>query len=202
MKKAARIATLTHGFGTRAKTLRQNRRWEKLRDLGMTIAEDAVLPASMSIDTSHCFLIRIEARCVFGERCLILAHDAQMDEFIDAARIGRVVVHPDCHIGHRTVILSGVEIGPRTVVAPNSVIAKSLPPDTYCAGSPARPLLSLEDYLEEQRQEMNRRPNFSCDQYGPDSLDVEKRAELSEACASGPAFLVSQREEIDRDAPK
>jgi acetyltransferase-like isoleucine patch superfamily enzyme len=59
---------------------------------------------------------------------LILAHDAQMDEFLDAGRIGRVVIRSHSHIGARTVILPGVEIGPRTIVGANSVVSQSLPP--------------------------------------------------------------------------
>jgi len=69
---------------------------------------------------------------------MILAHDAQMDEFIDAASVGRVIIHPSSHIGARSVVLPGMKIRPRTIVWANSVISKSLPPDTVCAGNPAK----------------------------------------------------------------
>src|SRR2546423_6439431 len=114
------------------------RRWERLQSMGMRIGHNVWLPDSTWIDTSYCFLINIGDDCGFGEECVILAHDAQMDEFIDAARIGRVVIHNSCHVGTRCVILPGVEIGPRTIVGAGSVVTKSLPPDTVCVGDPAR----------------------------------------------------------------
>ena len=98
------------------------RRWDRLQSMGMRIGHNVWLPGSTWIDTSYCFLISIGDDCGFGEECVILAHDAQMDEFIDAARIGRVVIHNSSHIGTRCVILPGVEIGPRTSVGAGSMV--------------------------------------------------------------------------------
>ncbi len=109
---------------------RVRRRWDRLRQLGMHIGQGVNLPPSTWIDTSHCFLISIGDWCGFGEECLILAHDAQMDEYLDAAVMARVVIHESCHIGSRAVILPGVEVGPRTIVGANSVVSRSLPPDS------------------------------------------------------------------------
>ncbi len=92
--------------------------------MGMRIGRNVWLPSSTWIDTSHCFLISIGDNCGFGEECFILAHDAQMDEFLDATRIGRVVIHESCHIGARCVILPGVEIGPRAIVGSGSIVTK------------------------------------------------------------------------------
>ena len=143
---ASRIKARLDGY-------RLERRWESLRRMGMRIGHNVNLPASTWIDTSHCYLISIGDHSGFGEQCLLLAHDAQMDEFLDAARIGRIIIHPSCHIGSRTTILPGVEIGPRTIVGAGSVVSHSLPPDTVCAGSPARVLCSLEEYLARHRQQ-------------------------------------------------
>ena len=56
--------------------------------------------------------------------------------------------------GARTVVLPGVEIGPRTIVASNSVVTRTLPPDSVCAGNPARPFGSLDQYLEQHRRQI------------------------------------------------
>ena len=45
----------------------------------------------------------------------ILAHDGQMDEFLDAGLIGKVTIHESCHFGSRTIILPNVEVGPRMI---------------------------------------------------------------------------------------
>jgi maltose O-acetyltransferase len=177
----------------RMQRARLERRWTKLRALGMHIGADVNLPASTWIDASHCFLISIGDHCGFGEECLILAHDAQMDEFLDAARIGRVVIHPSCHIGARTVILAGVEIGPRTIVGASSLVSQSLPPDTVCAGNPARVVCSLEEYLERHRARLAASPTFPYAQYDIRALTPARRAELVAALAKGDAYIVGGR---------
>lgn len=166
------------------------RRWARLRELGMHIGDRVNLPASTFIDTSHCFLISIGDDCGFGPDCVILAHDAQMDEYLDAARLGRVVIHPSCHIGARTTILAGVEIGPRTVVGANSVVSRTLPPETVCAGNPAKVICSLDEYLAKHRERMKTRPTFEYLKYDIRFLTPERKAELLRAVADGDAYMV------------
>jgi maltose O-acetyltransferase len=169
---------------------RLDRRIARLRAQGMEIGDDVNLPASTSIDESHCFLIRIGDHCGFGPDCVILAHDALMDEFLNATRIGRVVIHPSCHFGSRTVILPGVEIGPRTIVGANSVVSRTLPPDTVCAGNPARVIRSLDELRDDYRTRIAAAPTFPYDHYSIQYLTPERRAELVSAVQSGDAFIV------------
>ena len=55
-----------------------------------------------------------------------------------------------CWIGQNSLILAGVELGPRTIVAGGSVVTKSFP-DGYCiiGGNPARLIKSLDPSLFE-----------------------------------------------------
>jgi len=161
--------------------LRARRRFARLSAQGMRVGADTHLPASTWIDASHCYLITIGDHCRFGEQCLILSHDAQMDEFLDAGRLGRVTIHPWCQVGARTTIMAGVEIGPRTIVAPNSVVLRSLPPDTVCGGNPARVLGSLDEYLDARRAEMAQQPHFDSDTYRRMRATAEGRAALAAA---------------------
>ncbi len=172
---------------------RIERRWELLRSRGMHIGRDVWLPSGTVIDASHCYLIHIGDHVGFGDECMLLAHDAQVDEFLDAARIGRIVIHDSSHIGARTVILPGVEIGPRTVVGAGSVVSRSLPPDTVCVGSPARVIMTLEEYLERHRQGIASRPTFDYMKYDIRFLTPERRAELVAAAAEGDAYIVGGR---------
>ena len=168
---------------------RLKRRWDRLRSLGMQIGQGVNLPASTWIDVSHCYLIAIGDWCGFGEECMLLAHDGQFDEFLNAGRIGRVVIHPHSHIGARSVVLAGVEIGPRTIVGAHSVVTRTLPPDTVCTGAPAKVVCSLEEYLERHRQRMATRPTFPYERYDLAVLTPERRAELVAAVADGDAYL-------------
>jgi maltose O-acetyltransferase len=187
------LASTASGLVGRAQRQLLERRWARLRALGMQIGDDVYLPASTAIDVSHCFLISIGDHCGFGEGCHILAHDAQMDEFLDAGRIGRVVIHESCHIGARTVILPGVEIGPRTIVGANSVVSRTLPADTVCAGNPARVLCTLGEYLDKHRSRLAALPSFPYESYSMQHLTPERRAELIAAVAHGDAYIVGGR---------
>lgn len=181
------------GIRDRFAAARREARWAKLRGMGMVIGEDVWLPDSTVIDTSHCFLIRIGDHCGFGEECLLLAHDAQMDEYLDAARLGRVVIHESCHLGARTIVLPGVTIGPRTIVGAGSVVTRSLPPDTVCAGNPARVICSLDEYLEKQRARIDSAHTFDYAHYDIRALTPERRAELIAACDAGLTYMVGGR---------
>jgi maltose O-acetyltransferase len=168
---------------------RLKRRWNKLRAMGMHIGQGVNLPASTWIDTPTCYLIGIGDWCGFGPQCVILSHDAQMDEFLDAGLLGRVVIHESCHFGCRTVILGGVEIGPRTIVGANSVVARSLPPDTVCAGVPAKVICTLEEYLARHRENMAKGRLFPWTEYEAGALTPERRQEILQALAEGPVYL-------------
>jgi maltose O-acetyltransferase len=169
---------------------RLERRWYKLRQQGMHLGSDVWLPASTWIDPDYCFLISIGDHCGFGEECLILAHDAQMDEFLDAARIGQVTIHESCHIGARTVILPGVVIGPKTIVGANSVVTRSLPPDTVCAGNPAKVICSLEDYLSKHRSRIVEAAKVAC---VTSDTSLQERQQITAAAKKGSAYVVGGR---------
>lgn len=173
----------------RVDAARLERRWNRLRALGMHIGKDVNLPASTWIDDSHCFLISIGDRCGFGEECHILAHDAQMNEFLDATRVGRVTIRESCHVGARTVILPGVELGPRTIVGANSVVSRSLPPDTVCAGAPATVICSLEEYLEKHRRAVAAGPRFDYATHDIEVITAERKAAMVQALAGRDGYV-------------
>lgn len=183
------LIRLARHVKTRLEREREARRWRALKSHGMHIGSNVWLPHSTWIDPSHCFLISIGDNCGFGDGCAILAHDAQMDEFLDAARIGRVTIHESSHIGARTVILPGVEIGPRTIVGAGSVVSKSLPPDTVCSGNPAKVICPLDEYLARHRQRISARPTFEYMLYDIGVLTPERRAELMHATSDGIAYI-------------
>jgi len=176
---------LLDGILRRVARIRNERRLSVLKTAGLTVADDVSLPASTWIDDAHCYLIAIESGCTFGEECLLLAHDAQMDEFLDAARLGRVTIREGSHIGHRTTVLPGVEIGPRTVVLPNSVVMKSLPPETVCAGNPAKVVSTLEEYIAQRKADRLEVPTLDEADLAARSRTPRGRAELSQTLARG-----------------
>jgi maltose O-acetyltransferase len=183
------ILDLASHFKAKLDRIRLERRWRKLRALGMHIGQGVNLPASTWVDTSACYAISIGDWCGFGEQCLILAHDAQMDEFLDAGLVAKVMIHESCHFGSRAVILPGVEVGPRTIVGSNSVVAKSLPPETVCAGIPAKVICSLDEYLERHSSRIAARPQFPWTEYNTNAWTPERREELLATLEEGPVYI-------------
>jgi len=171
---------------------RFERRMDSWRAQGMHIGKDVLIPPDIWVDVGHCNLISIGDHCGFGAQCLILAHDAQMDEFLDAARMGKVLIHESCHFGARTLILPGVEIGPRTIVYANSVVSRSLPPDTVCAGNPATVVCSLNEYLERHRQRLGELPKFPYLGYVK-NVSAQRSAELVQAALKSDVYVVGGR---------
>ena len=170
-------------------TWQARRRWDRLQALGMRIGRDVVLPPSTWVDAAHCYLIDIGDACVFGPQCLILAHDAQMDEFLDAGRLGRVVIGPGCQIGARAVILCNVEIGAGCVIEAGSVVATSLPAQSYCAGAPAKAVCSVAEWTQRLERDMAGRPTYTPDALRTSAATAEGRRRLQSALAGGAALV-------------
>jgi acetyltransferase-like isoleucine patch superfamily enzyme len=56
---------------------------------------------------------------------------------------GPVTIEDDVWIADRAVIMPGVTIGARSVIAANSLVTKNVPPGTLVGGTPARMLKQL-----------------------------------------------------------
>jgi len=172
---------------------RRAHRIQRLRDRGMHIGRDVNFADHLYIDEEFCALISIGDSTFFGPECMILAQDAGPEAALGALRVGSVVLHPSCHVGARTIILPGVEIGPRTVIAANSVVSRSLPPDAVCGGRPARPFSTLSQYIESHRRRLEAARTFEYAAYDDPNLSPERRAALVSAVLAGDVYMVGGR---------
>jgi maltose O-acetyltransferase len=184
------IGKLEKGY-RKIRRARQQRRWKKLQSMGMQIGKKVTLPASTWIDTPHCFLISIEDNCAFGENCAILAHDALPKVFIKAARLGRVTVRQSSRIGMGTIILPGVSIGPRSIIGAGSVVTHDIPEDVVAAGNPARVICSLDEYLDRQREQLERFPKFKYSLYDIKYLTSDRRAHMLRELEDTEGFMTT-----------
>src|SRR3989442_2048691 len=172
---------------------RRGHRLQSLRDRGMHIGRDVNFVDHLYVDEEYCALISIGDIRFVGPECMILAHGAGPEIALGAVRVGTVVLHASCHVGARTIILPGVEIGPRTVIAANSVVSRSLPADTVCGGRPARPFSTLSQYIEAHRRRLEVARTFEYSAYDVPNLSPERQAALVSAVLAGDVYMLGGR---------
>jgi acetyltransferase-like isoleucine patch superfamily enzyme len=59
-----------------------------------------------------------------------------------------ITIGNDVYIGMRSMIMPGVAIGNRCIVGAGSIVTRDVPDNTVAAGVPARPLCTVDDYLD------------------------------------------------------
>lgn len=64
-----------------------------------------------------------------------------------------IVLGDNIFIGVRSIILPGVHIGNRCIVAAGAVVAKDIPDNSVAGGVPARVIKSTDEYLEKLQKE-------------------------------------------------
>nr|WP_239472900.1 DapH/DapD/GlmU-related protein [Bacteroides caecigallinarum] len=72
--------------------------------------------------------------------CHCVNYLSRRDPKIDGPQCGSspIVIEDDVLIGTRCIILKGVTIGARSIIAAGSVVTKSIPSDSIAAGNPAK----------------------------------------------------------------
>lgn len=124
------------------------------RSMGVIIGKNVDM-YDVSIDSLFPFLVEIEDDCIITGGVKILAHDASLGMFIQKYKVGKVKIHKKVFIGMDTIIMPGVEIGPNTIIGANSVVTRSIPPNSVAAGIPAKVISTLDEYLYKYNQGIN-----------------------------------------------
>ena len=77
-------------------------------------------------------------------------------------------------------------IGDDVIVGAGSVVTKSIPPREVWAGSPAKKICSLEEYLAKH----SGKQHFGKDYYLSSNLSEGKKNEIRQAVENGTAYIV------------
>ena len=140
--------------------LRGDHTTEILIKRGMKVGQNFKRLHGVILDPAHCWLISIGNNVTMAPRVHILAHDASTKTFLGYTIIGRVKIGNNVFIGAETVVLPNVTIGDNVVVGANSTVSKSLASNGVYAGSPAKFICSLEEYLERNSELMKSNPKY------------------------------------------
>jgi len=134
---------------------------------GMRLGQNVMITPGVKFDSPHSFLISIGDNCIVAPHVTFLAHDASTFGFIDGAKIGKITIHDNCFIGAHALLLPGISIGPNAIVGAGSVVTKTIPPDSICAGNPAKVIKKLSTHLDDIKKnwEENKNPLYQSDSF-------------------------------------
>ena len=133
---------------------------EKLIKQGMKVGKNFKRLNGVILDPAHCWLIEIGDNVTMAPRVHILCHDASTKTFLDYTKIGRVTIGDNVFIGAESVVLPGVTIGDNVIVGANSTITHNVESGSVVAGSPAKVICSLEEYLDKEKKRMIQAPCY------------------------------------------
>ncbi len=153
---------------------------EKLVSMGMKVGKDFGRLNGVILDPSHCWLITIGDNVTMAPRVHVLAHDASTKTFLGYTKIGRVTIGNNVFIGAESVVLPGVTIGNNVIVGANSTVTKDVPDNSVVAGTPARVICSLDDYLEKEKARMKESPVYDESYTLRQNVSMEKRLQQKE----------------------
>lgn len=122
------------------------------RKMGVKIGNNVDM-YDVSIDSLFPFLVEIGDNCIITGGTKILAHDASLGLFLHKYKVGRVKIHDNTFIGMDAIIMPGVEIGPNAIIGANSVVTKTVPPNSVVAGAPARLIETLDAYIRKYQSD-------------------------------------------------
>lgn len=127
---------------------------EKLISMGMKVGKNFKRLNGVILDPGHCWLIEIGDNVTLAPRVHILCHDASTKIFLNYTKIGRVNIGNNVFIGAESVILPNVSIGSNVIIGANSTVTHDIPNDMVYAGTPAKPICTLKDYLDKEQRRM------------------------------------------------
>ena len=81
--------------------------------------------------------IIIGSHCDIADECLIIDNDFH-GVGPEPSKNEPIIIEDDVWLASRVIVLKGVTIGKGTVIGAGSVVTKSIPPNTFAAGNPAK----------------------------------------------------------------
>lgn len=112
----------------------------RLRKKGVAIGRNLQINNGASVDSAHPHLLEIGNDVVLAPGSRIFVHDAAFVRWGAKPRREPVRIGNSVFIGANAVVLPGVRIGDRAVVAAGAVVHRDVPKGAIVGGVPAAPI--------------------------------------------------------------
>ena len=136
---------------------------EFLRNKGVEIGENVRFysPNTSMVDASCPWLVSIGNNVIIAHGVIIICHDFSyvIPSRCDVKK-GRLVggqapvkIGSNVFLGINVLITKGVTIGDNVIIGAGSVVTKDCEPNSVYAGSPAKRIMSLDDYYKKREEQ-------------------------------------------------
>jgi acetyltransferase-like isoleucine patch superfamily enzyme len=98
--------------------------------------------------------VTVGSHCDIGGEVYIQDHNSMSIDYLERRKLGgkvsckAVVIGDDIWIGRRAMVMKGVTIGDRAIIAAGAVVTHDVPADSVAAGNPAK----IVKYLKENHE--------------------------------------------------
>lgn len=131
-----------------------------IRRKGITIGSGCIFreARTSSIDLTRPSLVEIGNNVDMNANFTIFTHDYvtgvflhKHHKFINSS--GKVTLGNNIYFGKNCTVLKGVTIGDNVVVGANSLVISDIPSNSVAAGSPAKVIANIDDYMRRREQQ-------------------------------------------------
>jgi maltose O-acetyltransferase len=172
---------------------------EYLRRQGVIIGSKSNVLYPSYIDGRLPYLVEIGNHVTISLYVTILTHDATTAYAGDLIKVGRVLIRDHSFIGANSTIMCNVTIGPNSVVGAGSVVTRDIPPDTVCAGNPARVVCSIDEFRKRHAELGRELPLFEAGNYPHPYIPEEMKKGLKKALSHTSGYFCSKLPERDKE---